>query len=159
MAAAYVRGMQSTGTAACLKHFICNETEFYRRRSKFGSNIVVSETPDEDEVKAADMVILSVGTLDMESFERPFRLPTAEENFARMVVAANPNTVVLVNSGSGIRMTGWNDKAAAILYGWYPGQNGMKAIADILAGDVNPLGKLPISAAPFRSLYVDDLMT
>ena len=33
MAAAYVRGMQSTGTAACLKHFIGNETEFYRRRS------------------------------------------------------------------------------------------------------------------------------
>lgn len=33
MAAAYVRGMQQTGTAACLKHFIGNETEFYRRRS------------------------------------------------------------------------------------------------------------------------------
>ena len=33
MAAAYVQGMQSTGTAACLKHFIGNETEFYRRRS------------------------------------------------------------------------------------------------------------------------------
>ena len=39
MTAAYVKGMQSTGTAACLKHFICNETEFYRRRS----NSVVDE--------------------------------------------------------------------------------------------------------------------
>lgn len=35
-------------------------------------------------------------------------------------------------------MTGWADKAAAILYGWYPGQNGFRAIAKVLSGELNP---------------------
>lgn len=35
-------------------------------------------------------------------------------------------------------MTGWADKAAAILYGWYPGQNGFRAISKVLAGELNP---------------------
>ena len=49
----------------------------------------------------------------------------------QQAVGANPRTVVLVNSGSGIRMTGWADKAAAILYGWYPGQNGFLSLIHI----------------------------
>ena len=81
----------------------------------------------------------------MESFERPFALPKEEEAFIRMCVEANPNTIVLVNSGSGIRMSGWNDRAAAVIYGWYPGQNGMTALAGILSGRINPSGKLPIT--------------
>jgi hypothetical protein len=63
----------------------------------------------------------------------------------RRAVGLNPRTVVIVNSGSGIQMTGWNDKAAAIVYAWYPGQSGNKALAEILCGDVNPSGKLPIT--------------
>ena len=62
-----------------------------------------------------------------------------------MCVETNPNTIVLVNSGSGIRMSGWNDRAAAVIYGWYPGQNGMTALAGILSGRINPSGKLPIT--------------
>jgi beta-glucosidase len=42
-------------------------------------------------------------------------------------------------------MTGWNDDAAALIYGWYPGQCGMTAIADILTGRANPSGKLPLT--------------
>ena len=54
---------------------------------------------------------------------------------------------MLVITGSGVRMTDWNDRVAAILYCWYPGQNGMRAVADILTGDVNPSGKLPMTIA------------
>ena len=114
-------------------------------RAKFGADVRVVEEPADEELAAADVVLLSTGTIDVESFERPFALPAAEEAFVRRVVAANPRTIVLVNSGSGIRMTDWHDRAAALIYGWYPGQNGFEALADILAGDRNPSGKLPIT--------------
>ena len=114
-------------------------------REKFGNDLTVAKNPTAEMIAAADVVILSVGTIDAESTERPFALPSADENFIRMCVENNPNTVVVVNSGSGIRMTGWADKAAAILYDWYPGQNGLTAMADILVGRINPSGKLPMT--------------
>ena len=98
-----------------------------------------------EELAAADVVLLSTGTIDVESFERPFALPKEEEAFIRTAVESNPNTIVLVNSGSGIRMGGWNDKAAAVIYGWYPGQSGFTALADILSGKLSPSGKLPMT--------------
>ncbi len=114
-------------------------------KQEFGDAVSVVEQPTREQLAAADVVLISAGTIDMESFERPFALPNAEEKFIRMAVEANPNCIVLVNSGSGIRMTSWNDKAAGIVYGWYPGQNGMNAIADVLSGDLNPSGKLPLT--------------
>jgi len=60
-------------------------------------------------------------------------------------LAINPNVVVVVNTGGGVNMTAWNNEVRAILYCWYPGQMGNKALAEILAGDVNPSGKLPIT--------------
>lgn len=110
-----------------------------------GANLTVSENPTDEELKSADVVIVSTGTIDVESFERPFALPKDEEGFIKRTVKGNPNTIVLVFSGSGIRMTGWNDDAAALIYGWYPGQCGMTAIADILTGRANPSGKLPLT--------------
>lgn len=110
-----------------------------------GDALSVIEKPTAAQLAAADVVLVSAGTVDMESFERPFALPKEEELSIRRAVEANPNTIVLVNSGSGVRMTSWNDKAAAVVYGWYPGQNGMKAIVDMLFGKLNPSGKLPIT--------------
>ena len=110
-----------------------------------GDALSVIEKPTVAQLAAADVVLVSAGTVDMESFERPFALPKEEELSIRRAVEANPNTIVLVNSGSGVRMTSWNDKAAAVVYGWYPGQNGMKAIVDMLFGKLNPSGKLPLT--------------
>ena len=112
---------------------------------QFGARVTFAEKPSKEQFAAADVVLISVGTLDAESIERPFALPSSAEKLVQQAVGANPRTVVLVNSGSGIRMTGWADKAAAILYGWYPGQNGFRAIAKVLAGELNPSGKLPIT--------------
>jgi beta-glucosidase len=61
------------------------------------------------------------------------------------VAENNPHTIVVVNSGGGINMTRWIDKVAAVLYAFYPGQNGNIAVAEILAGKVNPSGKLPFT--------------
>ena len=86
-------------------------------REVYGDAVRVVEKPSREELAAADVVLLSTGTIDVESFERPFALPKEEEAFIRTAVESNPNTIVLVNSGSGIRMGGWNDKAAAVIYG------------------------------------------
>ncbi len=112
---------------------------------EFGDRVKFVNNPTESELQQADIVITTTGTVDMESFERPFALPRDEETRLKNIVRHNPNTVILVFSGSGIRMTGWADKAASILYCWYPGQTGMKAIAGILSGRVNPSGKLPVT--------------
>lgn len=112
---------------------------------KFGRRVTFAQNPTAEQLRAADVVLAVVGTVDMESFERPFALPKDEETMVLNAVANNPNTIVTVVSGSGIRMTDWNDRAAAVLYSWYPGQTGMRAVADILAGDVNPSGKLPLT--------------
>ena len=114
-------------------------------KDSFGERIMVSEHPTEQELKEADIVIVNLTTADAESFERPFALPESEEKLALRATKANPHTVVIVNSGSGVRMTDWNDRCAALIYGWYPGQNGFPALADMLTGKVNPSGKLPIT--------------
>ena len=109
------------------------------------ANIEFVENPTDKQLKAADVVLCVTGTYDSESSEREFAMDKKDEQFVRSVVAANPNTVVLVHSGSAIDMTAWYDKCAALLYGWYPGQNGAEALRDIIAGKVNPSGKLPMT--------------
>lgn len=113
--------------------------------NEFGRTIYYIEKPTVAELEEADAVILSIGTEDRESVERSFSLPAGEKSFANYVTAHNPNTVVVVNSGSAIDMAGWNDRAAAVIYGWYGGQSGYKALADIITGKKNPSGKLPMT--------------
>ncbi|HEY7729925.1 MAG TPA: glycoside hydrolase family 3 C-terminal domain-containing protein, partial [Gaiellaceae bacterium] len=60
------------------------------------------------------------------------------------VAAANPNTIVVLETGSPTSMP-WRDKVNAIVQAWYPGQAGGQAIAEVLTGTVNPSGRLPIT--------------
>lgn len=113
--------------------------------NEFGKTIYYIEKPTVADLQDADVVILSAGTEDRESVERSFYLPKEETSFLNYVTGHNSNTVVIVNSGSAIDMSGWNDKAAAIIYGWYGGQAGYKAMADIITGKTNPSGKLPVT--------------
>jgi len=114
-------------------------------KEAYGDRIDYVKRPSDEQLKAAEVVFLSTGTNDSEGWDRPFAMPKEEEAAVTRVVGLNPRTVVIVSSGSGIQMTGWADKAAAILYAWYPGQSGNKGLAEILCGDVNPSGKLPIT--------------
>lgn len=111
----------------------------------FGGNVKFVEKPTAAELKAAEVVLCVTGTYDSESTERPFEMEKKDEKLVRLAVESNPNTIVLVHSGSAINMTAWADKCAALLYGWYPGQNGQEAICDIIVGKVNPSGKLPMT--------------
>lgn len=114
-------------------------------KDEFGTNVTFSNNPTDEELKTSDVILVVTGTVDLESFERPFNLPKDEERLICRAVDNNNNTIVLVVSGSGIGMSKWNDKAAAVLYGWYPGQIGMRAVVDVISGDVNPSGKLPMT--------------
>jgi len=111
----------------------------------YGDRLQYINDPTDEQLKTAAAVLVSTGTFDSEGWDRPFALPADEEKRVTRAVTLNPRTVVIVNSGGGIRMTGWNDRAAAVVYGWYPGQAGNRALAEILCGAINPSGKLPIS--------------
>lgn len=114
-------------------------------RATYGERLAYVSEPSDEELKRADVVLLSTGTKDSEGWDRPFALPATEEQRVLRAVSLNPRTVVIVNSGGGVQMTAWRDKSAAIVYAWYPGQSGNRALAEILSGEVNPSGKLPIT--------------
>lgn len=71
-------------------------------------------------------------------------LPDHQDELVKQVAAANPHTIVVLENGDPVLMP-WLTSVKAILESWFPGQRGGEAIANILFGDVNPSGKLPIS--------------
>jgi len=71
-------------------------------------------------------------------------LPDAQDKLIEAVAAANPRTIVVIESGGAVAMP-WSEKVSAILEAWYPGIGGAEAIANILFGAVNPSGKLSVT--------------
>jgi beta-glucosidase len=71
-------------------------------------------------------------------------LPDAQDRLVEAVAHANPHTVVVLETGGPVLMP-WLDRVAAVLEAWYPGEQGARAIAEILSGSVNPSGRLPIT--------------
>jgi len=93
----------------------------------------------------ADMVILFATQFTAEGQDVPtIDLPGNQNALIDAVTAANPRAVIVLETGGPVTMP-WVDKAAAIVEAWYPGIKGGQAIADILFGDVNPSGRLPIT--------------
>jgi beta-glucosidase len=98
--------------------------------------------------KKADLVILSVGfnnEKESEGSDRTFDMPYEQNNLIEKVESVNKNAIVVLNSGGNVNMNGWIDQTKGLLEAWYPGQEGNKAVAEILFGKTNPSGKLPAS--------------
>ena len=96
----------------------------------------------------ADAVVLAVGfdpASEGESGDRTFQLPPGQNELIHQIAAVNKNTVVVMTSGGGVDMAGWVDQVPALLQAWYPGQEGGTALAQLLFGEFNPSGRLPIS--------------
>ncbi|WP_436775969.1 glycoside hydrolase family 3 C-terminal domain-containing protein [Yinghuangia sp. YIM S09857] len=95
--------------------------------------------------READVAIVVVGTGDefeRESVDRTtLALPGRQDELVRAVCAANPNTVVVVNAGAPVLMP-WADEPAAVLWSWFPGQEGTEAVTAVLTG-AEPGGRLP----------------
>jgi beta-glucosidase len=98
--------------------------------------------------KMADVAVVSVGfspRTESEGFDRTYALPLGQEALIRAVCAANPRTIVVLTSGGSVATKNWIAGAPVLLQTWYAGQQGGTALANLLFGDANPSGKLPIS--------------
>ncbi|MBV6644500.1 MAG: glycoside hydrolase family 3 C-terminal domain-containing protein [Cyclobacteriaceae bacterium] len=114
-------------------------------KDKLGENLKVDVSPSDLDLKSADIVILSTGNFGNEGADMPYTLLETDDVFASKVCALNPNTIVIINANAGLNMMKWQDNAAAIIHAWYPGQIGNKALAEVISGQTNPSGKLPIT--------------
>ena len=96
--------------------------------------------------KQADVALVVVGTnsaVESEGYDRTsLALPGRQDDLVRAVAAANPRTVVLVNAGSPVLLP-WRDQVAAVLIGYFGGQEFGHAVADVLLGVAEPGGRLP----------------
>ena len=99
----------------------------------------------------SDVAVVVVGTneeVESEGFDRTsLALPGRQDELVRAVAAANPRTVVVVNSGAPVLLP-WADEVAAVLVSWFPGQEFGNALGDVLTGAVEPGGRLPVTWPP-----------
>jgi beta-glucosidase len=72
-------------------------------------------------------------------------LPAGQDALIQAVARANRNTIVVINAGSPVALDPWLPQVPTVLQAWYPGQEGGHAIADVVFGDANPSGKLPVT--------------
>ena len=98
--------------------------------------------------RGVDRVLLVVGTDDdweTESMDREATaLPGRQDELVSAVAAVNPNTVVVVNAGSPVSMP-WVDDVSAVMQIWFPGAAIGEALADVVLGDDEPGGRLPVT--------------
>jgi beta-glucosidase len=101
-----------------------------------------------DLARKADAVIVAVGynpDIETEGADREFQLPPGQDELIQKISAVNPNTIVTITSGGSVDVSKWIEPVAALLQNWYPGQEGGTGLADVIFGEVNPSGRLPIS--------------
>src|SRR5271169_1395567 len=95
--------------------------------------------------KSADLAIVFADQWLAEDMDVPsLSLPNNQDALIEQVAAANPHTIVVLETGTAVTMP-WIDKVAGVVEAWYAGSSGHKALANVLVGDVNPAGKLPLS--------------
>jgi beta-glucosidase len=115
---------------------------------------VARQTADEEELEQAvalaaeaDVAVVVVGTteeVESEGFDRDsLTLPGRQDELVRRVAAVNPRTIVVVNAGAPVLFP-WADRVPAVLVAWFPGQEFGNALADVLLGDREPGGRLPM---------------
>ena len=96
-----------------------------------------------------DVAVVCVGLsadYEGEDKDRPdMNLPGDQAHLVESVMAVNPRTIVVLIGGSPVVMEPWVNQVSAVLCAWYPGQECGHAVADVLFGDANPSGKMPVT--------------
>ncbi len=96
--------------------------------------------------KKADIAVVVVGIEEGEFRDRAsLKLPGKQEEMIKAIAATGKPVVVLIVGGSAVNMNAWINDVDAIGMLWYPGEEGGRAVADVLFGKVNPAGRLPIT--------------
>jgi beta-glucosidase len=104
----------------------------------------------------ADAVVLAVGFdphSESEGSDRTFRLPPGQFQLIEEIASINPHTIVVIASGGSVDMTDWLERIPAVLEAWYSGEEGGTALAQIIFGDADPSGRLPIT---FEKRWADN---
>ncbi|MHA1380404.1 MAG: glycoside hydrolase family 3 C-terminal domain-containing protein [Candidatus Helarchaeota archaeon] len=131
------------GSSAVTAYYEVKPLEGIKEKTKNKLKII-------DDPCKADVVILIVGLdhklgNDSEGADRTeFALPSEQIELINKTIKENPKTIVVLMTGSPISMD-WLEEVPAVIEAWYPGMDGGYVIADILFGDVNPSGKLPLT--------------
>lgn len=93
----------------------------------------------------SDVAIVFVNQWSSEGMDLPnLSLPDNQDALIAQVAAANPRTIVVIESSTAVLMP-WIKNVGAVVEAWYAGSDGAPAVANVLFGDVNPSGKLPIT--------------
>src|ERR1700691_3678177 len=95
--------------------------------------------------KGADLAIVFASQWLSEDMDVPsLSLPDNQDALIEQIASVNPHTIVVLETGTAVTMP-WIDKVAAVVEAWYAGSSGHRALANILVGEVNPTGKLPLT--------------
>jgi beta-glucosidase len=95
--------------------------------------------------KGADVAIVFAYQWESEGMDLPdLSLPDNQDALIEQVAAANPHTIVVLETGTAVTMP-WLDKVDGVVEAWFAGSGGAKALANVLFGEVNPSGKLPMT--------------
>jgi beta-glucosidase len=109
------------------------------------SDLIEEASQAADDADVAVVVVGSAEGTESEGYDKDTMvLPGRQDELVRRVAAANPNTVVVVNSGMPVLMP-WADQVAAVIQVWFPGQSFGQALAETLLGIAEPTGRLPIT--------------
>jgi beta-glucosidase len=149
--------------------------DYYERYAAATAKLVWSQPQIEktlwdeaiDKTKQADVVVMVLGlspSLEGEEMEvkvkgfsggdrTDLNLPEAQENLLKAVVATGKPVVLVLLNGSALAINWANNNVPGIIEAWYPGEEGGSAVADVLFGDYNPGGRLPVTF--YKS--IDDL--
>ena len=137
------------GSSGMIAPYVITPVDGIRKRVAGHAQVAYDDGSDlaraAEVAKAAKVAIVFVNTDDSEGRDRPsLELPNHQDELVEAVAAANPNTILVLNTGGPVLMP-WIDKISGLIEAWYPGQEDGNAIAAVLYGDVNPSGKLPLT--------------
>jgi beta-glucosidase len=130
------------------------QLEYYENTGwSFASLVWERQVPEDPRIAEAanlarqsDVAVIVATISEGEGYDRAnLDLPGRQEELIQAVAATGTPTVVVLIGGSAVTMQRWKEGAGAIVMAWYPGEAGGRAVADVLFGDVNPAGRLPIT--------------
>ncbi len=135
-----------------LRHFQHTKEAFirlgYETPEDYEKNAAKAMEKTKNIVTQNDLTILSLGfnsETEHEGSDRTYALPDNQIQLIREIIKTGKEFIVVMNAGGNVDMTDWLGKCKALIYAWYPGQEGTIAVAEIIMGITNPSGKLPVS--------------
>ncbi len=137
------------GSSGMVANQVVSPLDGIRKRAAVGTGVSYADGSNVERAtelaRAAKVAIVFANTHETEGGDRPnLALPNHQDQLIAAVAGANPNTIVVLDTGGPVLMP-WIDKIRGLIEAWYPGQEDGNAIAAILYGDVDPSGKLPLT--------------